>query len=314
MITASQIIDQTLESLAYPEDDEELYNHLYSILGRWSDFQDVQQVELSFIKRHFPSTSFSGKGYRFISIGHSTAKDEGIFPTISDAINLTNLSLTSLRRRVLDHKTKGRGRHCSWSKSIRGLMYEIHNMQSHITTERSRNLYLFSANVSGIDLGEAAFILSKLSHIVGREPDQLIGNYSDMTVDRIVGDFLNNQEVLAPMPNDINLIGIYANKEFYKISDLQKIESPEQRDVPKYLISATAGLILSHYKSSEDPRVAQREFQITRELKKYGLNYFQIYSLMEHELGMEWVTYWKENIKKVEQLVIKAIKEIREKE
>jgi hypothetical protein len=219
MIRATETITTT-ESLLDPTNDWELLSILYSILNYMSDSvgAPLSSNWYSVLKRHVPSALYSGPGFRFIGLEtwqtvqveiHNNEKEAELYfpPDVKKALRY--------------FKNYESGRYQSWAQTIHGIESELgkQTIPDHV--------FVFKANVSnGIVLklvAEAALDVAMTCLAKGKGPYQIVDIFSPngskklaLSVKELLdslknfkGDFSSSEEIVAPMPNQVNLIGYY---------------------------------------------------------------------------------------------------------
>jgi hypothetical protein len=216
LIKASQII-QTLESMANPKDDLDLFFLLHDLLQTWSeDWTCVVPAQLLLVKRHIPSVVYTGKAYRFLFIPYI---ENEVYDFYRDGSVLGSCdNMTNFRRYVLSH-AKARGRLISWAKSIGGVDREI-GFQG-MGRKQNGDIYLISAVISGFDLSVAAEFLEALSHKIinkyGQSPFRLRGIDPTLSPTELLDDFSSSEEILAPMTSDFRLVAVFQPRDYRQV-------------------------------------------------------------------------------------------------
>jgi hypothetical protein len=213
VITAEQII-QVLESLSSPASKEELFNILHKLLFNWKDtftFRNADpawNARLLLLKRHIPDIFYNGIGYRLMAIDFDVARQEQIL--LGNDIRDVNV------RKLIDylqntHQRLVRGRHVSWSKTMRGLINEMEEWGYP-----KGICFIVSGNITGLDLNRASHFLVEMSKNMEDEMSIDMG-ITDSHYYRgdpkeaakmILSDFGENDEVLAVMTSSLNLVKV----------------------------------------------------------------------------------------------------------
>lgn len=221
MIRASQII-MASESLLNPEDDLELLSTLYPILEYLSDSigSPLSSVWYSVLKRYAPDAIYTGPGYRFIGLESFQTVKEGIHESDEEA----ELHFPPDRKKTISlFKNYDKGRYQSWALTTKGIEEEI-GKQSY-----AEHIFLFKANLSGgiylKRVAEHALKVAMRCRVGGQvqvvAPAQRTSlvkpPLSIITViehlKNFRSDFGGSEEVLAPMPNQVDLIGYYEGQD-----------------------------------------------------------------------------------------------------
>jgi|WetSurSiteA1Bulk_404760.scaffolds.fasta_scaffold96993_1 hypothetical protein len=236
MIRATDILTAA-ESMAKPSNDIDLFFALHSLLERWSTMKEVQPAELLIIKKHIPSATYSGRAYRFLLIDPEDEDfySEGISPATvdsledSDALLKTDFNLQAFRRYVTSHE-KGKGRLVSWAMTLPSLSREM-DLQGVGSRDfsKGKNVYVLVSKISGIDLAKAAEFLCNLSDKIRKETgegpldrffqDSVHSDEIEVTPDELYDDFLQSEEVLAPLTPDFKVLAVFPSNRYDLLMD-----------------------------------------------------------------------------------------------
>jgi hypothetical protein len=218
MIKSSDIITKISESLLNPESNLEVLSILYSILEYHTDSigSPLPSVWYTVLRKYVPESLYSGDGYRFIALESFQTVKAGIHDSEEEA----DLHFPPNRKRALDYfKNYDRGRYQSWAVTTRGIEEEIGKQSA------AEHFFVFRGKLSdGIDLKavtqRALKIAMKYHGNYKIQPSSMRKKsiLADIPLDINVAiknlkdyhsDFGSSEEILAPMPSQVDLIGYY---------------------------------------------------------------------------------------------------------
>jgi uncharacterized protein len=210
MITARHI----LESLADPTDAEKI-NTLYRFLFRLSSSHTIpfSRNNYYFLQRHVPNITYAGKGYRFITITHEKAVQLGIYDNEDDSIALKKPNLPKLITYFKNFRSGGLQ---SWARTIDGLDAEMGKQDFPDVRSEQGNFYIFQAHITGFLLESAAKEFQRLVKEFLKNPSpEITLSHEELEgmSDKHVRDFTSSEEIVAPMPSQVNFYGVFNGDE-----------------------------------------------------------------------------------------------------
>jgi hypothetical protein len=203
-----------LEALDRFNDPVEVISTVYPILRdlQFNVNKDLPSNQFLYLKRVLQYTTYSGPGYRFIGLTHEEAVNIGIYTSVEEAASQKRPNTSTMLKYFKNYKS---GRYQSWAKSFEGIYEEMPKQNFDHLIHGYGNFYIFKANISGIDLAEAAGYLDSLIEYETDPDEPLPGFISKNDVERIVHDFSTSEEVIAPMPVSV---------EFYRVYDADELK------------------------------------------------------------------------------------------
>jgi hypothetical protein len=216
MITAYNII----EALARFEDPVESAKKLCSLLRSLGATQGMfpDSNKFLYLKKLVPNALYTGQGYRFIGLDHRHALKEGIYDKIEDAWHQKSPNLPKLLSYFREYRG---GRYQSWAKSLDGINKEMGKQEFYELTNGRGNFYIFTGQISGMDLEEVATTLrdnvEKLTISDKEKRDSFYG------INDFIDDYGTSEEVLAPMPGKIDLYGVFSADDLKYVRDVRKV-------------------------------------------------------------------------------------------
>lgn len=218
MIRASDI----LEAMARFDDPLEKAKTLYKILdslgATMNRFLDSNQF--LYLKRLVPDSVYSGKGYRFIGLSHKESIKLGVY---DDERSAEKQEPPDISRLISYFKSHMRGRYQSWAKSLEGINSEMSKQAFEDWTLGHGNFYLFTSQISGIDLGACASALREIVDDLEIPDVEKQRHFSSTRLDFFVKDYGSSEEVLAPMPSIVDLYGVFSVDDLKHVRDVRKI-------------------------------------------------------------------------------------------
>ena len=212
ILTARKI----LEALTSPENEWEKAIILRRILHELQKPQsrEIEQSHLVFLKRNVPNVIYVGLAYRLVRLNNEESVYSGIYKNVEDANAAGHINIGRLIDTITNFAPQ---RFQSWARTMDGIVSEF---RSHLEGSRHPNLYhwyLFKAHIVGYSLEEASRCLYDLQRkLIGNRnfpPQEFIegDSLSEFVFDcrNIYKDFTRVEEIVAPMPSDLNFLRVY---------------------------------------------------------------------------------------------------------